>query len=362
MKIQIKNTIGLLGLLLAFTCQLCAADQLITADNPHYQYTGRVDFSNPAAPVISWPGTAVSTVFTGTGVAVMLDDQQGKNYFNVFINEDWDNPVVIAAKAGEHVYPVVSGLPAGSHKLTLFKRTEGEEGSTLFKGLVLADDQRLEAPARRPSRKIEFFGDSITSGAGNEAPLGDKDDNLAEKNHFLTYAAITARALSAEHHTTSQSGIGIMVSWFDFTMPDFYDQLNAVGNNDSRWDFSQWTPDVVVINLFQNDSWLVDKRLSPVPSTEARIQAYIDFVNRIRRVYPEATLICALGSMDATQQGSPWPGYVEQAVERIKKSSDDQKIHTFFFPFTGYAKHPRVIHHQENARLLTEFIRNTMQW
>jgi hypothetical protein len=26
----------------------------------------------------------------------------------------------------------------------------------------------------------------------------------------------------------------------------------------SKWDFSGYTPDVVVINLFQNDSWLVN--------------------------------------------------------------------------------------------------------
>lgn len=362
MNLLMKHTIGLLGLLLAFASPVWAADKLVGADNPHYQYTGRVDFADPAAPVISWPGTSVSTVFTGTEVSVVLDDQLGKNFFNVFINEDWKNPVVIKAKAGEHTYPVVSGLPAGSHKLTLFKRTEGEEGSTVFKGLLLAENQQLEAPDRPLVRKIEFFGDSITSGMGNEAPLDGKDDDLADKNHFLSYAAITARALSAEHHAISQSGIGIMVSWFDFTMPDFYDQLNAVGNNDSTWDFSQWTPDVVVINLFQNDSWLVEKRLTPVPDTEARIQAYVDFVSRIRTLYPEATLICALGSMDATADGSPWPGYIEEAVARLKKSSNDQQIYTFFFPFTGYGKHPRVIHHEENARALTDFIRTTMQW
>lgn len=334
----------------------------IKADNPHYQFTGRVDFADPLAPLISWPGTSVASVFTGPEVSVVLDDQQGKNYFSAFIDDDWENPIVIAARQGEHVYPLAKDLAAGPHKLTLFKRTEGEEGSTLFKGLILADGQELQAPARRPVRRIEFFGDSITSGMGNEADLEAGDAELAEKNHFLSYAAITARALEAEHHAISQSGIGIMISWFDFTMPDFYDQLNAVGNNDSRWDFSLWTPDVVVINLFQNDSWLVDERLKPVPDREARIQAYIDFISRIRKLYPEATLICALGSMDATKEGSPWPGYIEQAVARIKQEQGDEHIHTLFFPFTGFGKHPRVEHHQQNAALLTDFIRKTMNW
>lgn len=338
------------------------AARLITADNPHYQYTGRVDFADPALPVMSWPGSAVATVFTGSEVSVVLDDQLGKNYFSVFIDGDWENPVVLELGKGEQVYPVASNLSAGAHHLTLFKRTEGEEGSTVFKGLVLAEGQQLAAPPRRPVRKIEFFGDSITSGMGNEAGLDDGDGNLAEKNHFLSYAAITARALSAEHHAISQSGIGIMVSWFDFTMPDFYDQLNAVGNNDSRWDFSQWTPDVVVINLFQNDSWLVEDRLAPVPDEAARVQAYVNFVSRIRALYPHATLICALGSMDATKAGSPWPGYIEKAVANIREAGGDRNIYSFFFPFREFNKHPRVSHHQENAEALTAFIRTTMQW
>jgi hypothetical protein len=50
----------------------------------------------------------------------------------------------------------------------------------------------------------------------------------------MAYDAITARNLNAELHVISQSGIGIMVSWFPFIMPQFYGQLSAVGKNDSQ--------------------------------------------------------------------------------------------------------------------------------
>jgi hypothetical protein len=248
-------------LLVLLTVSSAYADQhvlaqhnIVRADNDFLQYVGRIDFSDKQAPVLSWPGSAITTVFSGTSVAVILDDQSGKNYFNAFIDDDRVSPVILKLAPGEKTYVIATGLDAGKHTLTLFKRTEGEEGETKFKGLVLDQDQVLSQPPARSTRRIEFFGDSITSGMGNEAPEDGEDDDLADKNHYLSYAAITARALDAEHHTISQSGIGIMVSWFDFIMPQFYDQLNAVGNNDSRWEFSQWTPDVVVINLFQNDS------------------------------------------------------------------------------------------------------------
>ena len=341
---------------------LFAATAISPADR-NLQYTGRIDFADPAAPLLSWPGTSIAANFTGTTLALTLDDQSGRNYFNVFIDDDYARPFVIAAEQGEKTYVVASKLSPGRHRFLLSKRTEGEEGATVFKGAQLADHASLLAPPPRLKRKIEFFGDSITSGMGDEAPDDGPDGRSDDKNNFLAYDAITARNLDAELHVTSQSGIGIMVSWFPFVMPQFYDQLNAVGRNDTRWDFSAWTPQVVVINLFQNDKWLVEEqhRLVPEPNDEQRVQAYIDFVSSIRKAYPQAFIVCALGSMDATKAGSKWPGYVTTAVTRLKEGGD-ARMATLFFEFTGFGGHPRSAQHRAMAEKLTLFIRDRMQW
>ena len=352
-------------LLIAQCVSLLAwAGTTIAPNDPQLQYTGRVDFSRTTAPEVSWAGTSLTANFTGSSLAFVLDDQDGKNFFNVFIDDDFSQPVVIGCERGEKTYTVTHKLAPGPHKFLLTKRTEGGDGATLIKGVVLADGEKLLAPPARPKHRMEIFGDSISSGMGNESP-DDGVDNLAkDKNNFMTYGAIAARELDAELHIISQSGIGVMVSWFDFIMPQFYDQLSAVGNNDTRWDFSQWTPELVLINLFQNDKWLVDreKRLNPIPTDEQRIKAYIDFVKTIRSKYPRATIICALGSMDATEEGSKWPGYITAAVAQMKKENPKEKIDTLFFKFTGYGKHPRVHHHQDNAATLTAFIKEKMGW
>jgi hypothetical protein len=351
-----------------FAAVLLAGEALaasyVKPDDANLQYTGRIDFANPAGPLLSWPGTSVEGSFTGSSLALKLDDQFGKNYFNVFIDGDLARPVVVKAGQGSRTYAVAGGLAAGPHRFLVTKRTEGEEGATVFQGLELADDAKLLPPPPRKQRHIEFFGDSITSGMGNEAPDNGPDHLLNEKNNFLSYASITARNLDAEAHVISQSGIGIMISWFPFTMPDFYDQLNAVGNNDSKWDFSRWTPDVVVINLMQNDSWLIDreKRLLPVPDDSQRVQAYKQFVQKIRAIYPRAYIVCALGSMDATRPNSKWPGYVRTAVTEIQREQNDSRIDTVFFDFTGFQGHPRVRQHQANAARLTDFIRQKLDW
>jgi hypothetical protein len=355
-----KFKAGLAALLLAGQA---FAGVVISADNAQLQYTGRIDFADRARPMLSWPGTSIAGNFSGASLAVKLDDQQGKNFFNVFVDGDTAKPVVIEATQGSKTYPVASGLRQGAHSFLITKRTEGEEGGTFFQGLELADDGALLPPPARQQRHIEFFGDSITSGMGNESPDDGPDHLLKDKNNYLSYASITARALNAEAHIISQSGIGVMISWFPFTMPDFYDQLSAVGDNDSKWDFNAWTPDVVVVNLFQNDRWLIDreKRLTPMPDDAQRIQAYRGLVQKIRTLYPNAYIVCALGSMDAVEQGSKWPGYMRAAVAQMRQLGD-QRIDSIVFPYTGFGGHPRIKQHQANAAQLTAFIRQKVGW
>ncbi|WP_416308369.1 SGNH/GDSL hydrolase family protein [Neptunicella sp. SCSIO 80796] len=361
---QLNKSIGLLLICLVWGNAAFADNVRISPDNNAYIYTGRIDFSDPRAPLLSWPGTSIKANFSGTALSVILDDDQGKNFFNVIIDGDDRYPYVIQAEKGEKTYWLSDSLGEGKHSVEIYKRTEGEEGNTAFKGLVLAEGQKLLPPPMQLPHKIEIYGDSITSGMGNEGAYNGADDNLSEKNNYLAYGSIAARQLDAELHTISQSGIGIMVSWFPFIMPQFYDQLSAVGNNDSQWDFSQWTPDVVLINLFQNDSWLVERegRMAVVPDEQQRVEAYIDFVRSIRQKYPEAEIICALGSMDATRKGSDWPDYLRQAVETMRDKFDDQKLSTLFFDFNGYGQHPRVAQHQANADKLTHFIQQKMHW
>jgi hypothetical protein len=356
----VKLSAALFAVWSCLSLNLSLAQVAIAPANSSLQYTGRIDFTHRDAPVITWPHSSISANFTGPSLAVVLDDQYGKNYFNVFIDGAQHPHTIIEARQGQHEYVISNRLSDKKHNVLITKRTEGEQGATVFKGLTLADRGKLQRPAMRPKRRIEFFGDSITSGMGNEAAIDAADDVLKEQNSYMSYASITARNLSAEMHMTSQSGIGIMVSWFNFTMPQFYDQLSAVGDNDTHWDFDSWTPDVVVINLFQNDSWLVEKRLDPIPTDEQRIQAYVDFVASIRSKYPKAYIVCTLGSMDATQHGSKWPGYIESAISRLKPN--DKKIDSLFFEFAGYGKHPRVQHHQVNAEKLTRFIQHKMHW
>jgi len=339
----------------------CSSEKhIILPDNPKIQYTGRIDFTDLHSPVLYWPGTYLKANFNGTSIQIVLDDSQGNNFYNAIIDNDSDHPVILDCDMGNQVYSVATGLKDTTHLIMLFRRTEGFSGPTVFKGFILDKRKTLSTPPERPKRKIEFYGNSITCGMGNECEDNAEDENNAKRNNFLAYGAITARNLNADYTCIAKSGIGILISWFDMVMPEYYDRLNPA-DPESKWNFSRWTPDVVVINLFQNDSWLIG-RLDPAPGEKQIVQAYMDFIKTIREKYPDAYMICSLGSMDAVKKGQPWPGYIRQAVDQWKRKSGDKKIDCLFFEFDGTGKHPRVRHHQKMANELTGFIKTKMNW
>ncbi|MEP3925733.1 MAG: hypothetical protein ABJM37_08580, partial [Gilvibacter sp.] len=78
--------------------------QTISAADQGFLYTGRVDFSDPNQPLISWPGTSIKANFTGNSLVILMDDENGKNYFNVILNGKDQFPAVISLQKGLHEY------------------------------------------------------------------------------------------------------------------------------------------------------------------------------------------------------------------------------------------------------------------
>jgi len=329
----------------------------IPADNENFQYTGRVDFSDKKAPVITWPGTCIKAKFTGTSLKVILDDREGKNFFDVYIDGDYSKPHRIACKKGKATCDVVDDLEKSTHTMLLFKRTEGEQGSTAFHGVVLDEGGKLEKPEKRPELGIEIIGDSISCGLENE---GKKKESNVGSNNFMSYGAITARELDAEYMCIAKSGIGMIESWFPITMPQYYDRLHAnsvdLKADYKKWDFEKWQPDIVVINLFQNDSWVYQykKNKKKRPSDKGCVQAYVDFVKTVRKHNPKAHIFCTLGSMSASK--TKWADYVKSAAEQMVKSGD-KKVHSYIFKTKTGNRHPNVKEHKRMAKELTEVIK-----
>ncbi len=341
----------------------CAAQVNIRANDPHIRYMGRIALTDSAAE-LSWSASSVKINFYGSSVTATLKDERADNNYNVIV--DGKVMKVVHPAAAKTNYTLISGLTPGKHTLELFKRTEWAMGKTWFYGFGLSKGERILPPPATQKRKIEFFGNSIPCGYADEDTTGKDRGTSQYENGYVSYAAITARHFNAEFHNTSKSGIGITVSWFPLIMPEMYNRLDATDPN-SKWDFSKYRPDVVVINLFQNDSWIVNMpnneqfkaRFGTAPPAPVFIiDAYRNFVKTIRATYPKAQIMCILGSMDATKPGSPWPGYIDAAVASLH----DKRIYTHFIPYKNTNGHPSVKEQQAMADDLTGFIEQKIKW
>jgi hypothetical protein len=61
--------------------------------------------------------------------------------------------------------------------------------------------------------------------------------------------------------------------------------------------------------------------------------------------------------MDATQDGSPWPGYINSAVNLL----GDSNMFTCFFPYQEKGGHPKVEDHINMANILIKFIEDNIK-
>ncbi|RKR85534.1 lysophospholipase L1-like esterase [Mucilaginibacter gracilis] len=340
-----------------------SAQKVVGFKDEHIGYMGRIAYQADAAKVF-WSGSYMLINFRGTEASVTLKDERGDNYFNIIID---GKVIVLHPDAQKRTYQLAKGLAKGPHTLMIFKRTEWADGTTLFYGFQFNDGAELLPLPPAKKRKIEFYGDSITSGYGVEDFDGGNNSYLPPyKNNYITYAALTARHFDAQYSCISKSGIGITVGYTDMTMPELYDRLDPNDPN-SRWDFAKYAPDVVVVNLFQNDASMMRQADRPQfkarfgdqqPSQEFIIETYRKFIQSIRSKYPNAQIICALGDMDACKESLPWRGYVEKAVSRMK----DNAITAHFFAYKNTPGHPSVEEQQAMADDLIKYITNTVKW
>lgn len=331
----------------------------ISASDPDLRYVGRWDWSEAAAPRCAWSASRVLIRFEGKSLDAKIRDN-GKNLWQVLV--DGKAGAVIQTRAGEQVYRVADGLAAGEHTVELVKRTEASVGPAQFLGFQGAEGS-VAKPVPALGRRLEVIGDSISCGYGNEAASEKERFNPATENACLTYGAIAAKELGAEYVCVAWSGKKL---WPNNTIPELYDRI-VPQDAASKWDFSKWQPDAVVINLATND-------FNPKnPEEEGWVNAYKEFIGRIRKNYPGARIYCAIGTM----MNDEWPQgnmalttvrkYIDRVVSEMKASGED-KLGIIDFGIQkrenglGADWHPSVKTQQVMGEQLAAVLKKDLNW
>ena len=322
---------------------------------------GRFDTTDATRPSFSWSGSAMVARFQGTGATLRIDGSP--NQFTVVVDGNVASQV-LKVVSGTSQYPIATGLSAGTHDVVVWKRTEGNQGSNRFLGLDVTGGQLLAAGAA-PDRRIEIYGDSITAGYGMDGAGPGCPYTPDTENHYLTYAALTARTLNAELHAVAWSGIGMYRNYgvsgaSADAMPAVYARILA-STATSTWDFAKWQPHVVVINLGTNDASTNGDPGAPYET------AYLGFVRALRQKYPNAHLLLTIGPMLDGANLTAIKGHLQKVIS-TRAGEGDTKMSFLEFPVQQQADgygcdyHPSPTTNAKMATLLTAEVKARLGW
>lgn len=271
---------------------IAGAPVIISPANPLIEYTGRIDFANPAAPRFSFSGVTVRAAFTGSSISILLDDELGTNYYTVVL-DGIVQPKLHPAQ-GSQTYVVGTNLRGATHEVELFRLTEVDFGRTSFLGFAIDSGASIIPLFNPRPRLIEWIGNSITCGYGNEGVLGETFTPATE-NHYLTYAAFSSRNFGARHLSVSKSGIGVYrnnggpVSGSTACMLNYYPRIFLYSAS-PIYNFSE-TPDLVCVDLGTND-------FSYGGGDSSRfVNAFLKFVDTLQTRYDHPDVLLLVGPM-----------------------------------------------------------------
>lgn len=244
--------------------------------------------------------------------------------------------------------------PEKENLITIYKDTQpmsGEAMHSLFiHGAGLSDGGQF-CPVVPRKLKIEFIGDSITSGEGL---AGGPDEGEWITQWFCaskTYAVQAAKALCADWSMVSQCGWGLCWGWdgnIHSEMPSHYEDVCSVMWGDhqksigalDKYDFEKGS-DFVVLNLGTNDNgaffqppWkdengkeyilTVDENKKACAGDAEKIyNGAINFLKKIRLHNPEAKILWTWGMIKLVTV----PQIIQKAIDDYKKQTGDEKVY-----------------------------------
>lgn len=339
-----------------------ADTRVITAKDPHIQYSGRTEGIGTDKVTFGWSGARIRLRFQGSSsVGLWLEDDSGDNYAMAWIDGGPGRKFRLDARDG--FYPLADGLGAGEHTVEVVRVTEGFLGRTHFRGFVL---ERGAGPVAwrlaAGKRGIEFIGDSITCGYGVEVDDPNLHFEPATENFCLGYSGLAARELEADYVVVARSGIGMVRNYdgprdgSEDTMPQvypatFYNHPERIG------DARSFQPDVVCLNLGTNDFSTTGVNV------EKFIATYAEFLRMLLARYPDAKIVLLQGPMD-TSAG------LRSALNAVRdglSANDRPRVHFLALSPQGSVGlgadyHPNRAQSRINAAELASFLRQLMGW
>lgn len=338
------------------------------ADNKAFHYMGRIDRAGAEALFI-YAGSNVSCKFKGTYVKLRLRNMPMCEYYAVGVVIDGvQYKLELEANGDEQVLTVAEKLPEGEHSFMLFKRMGAAH---YFSFISFETDGEILPSDKKYDLKLEYYGDSVSAGEVTEAVF--YEGHCDPENHkgfydnsYFSYTFSLARKLNAEFYNNSQGGLALFDKTGYFCGPELetmkgleftYNKMSYVPYAPcgvSDWDFSRYTPDIVIFAIGQNDANPNPKAIFDKEYAEKWKAKYKEIALDIKGKYgsPKFILITTVLMHDPE-----WDRVIGEIAEELGEGA-----YHYMFRRNGAATpgHPRITEQEEMALELEKFIREVV--
>ncbi len=263
--------------------------------------------------------------------------------------------------------------------ISIIKDTQPMAGDVLHElkitGLKL-DDNGTFCAIKPRKYKIEFIGDSLTSGEG----LAGNPDEMDWITQWMcaskTYAVQLAKKMNADWSTISQCGWGLCWGWngdVTSSIPLYYEQVCGVLNGDQQQAMGSCDvvandggSDYVILNLGTNDNSGFnsqdDGKGAEGVAGKAIVSEVKHFLTAIRRHNPRARIIWTWGIMPLDIV----PALIQKGIKEYMAESADMNVYPLELDSMttiekceedkGSRGHPGLISHKRAAEKIMDFI------
>ena len=339
----------------------------VTSSTPRLRLLGRMDpAQSPVA--LDWTGSGLECAFHGTDLWAELEAPAFSPVMWMIVLADGAPVTRFPVEPGIRFYPLILGMePQNTRTITLMKETQcmpdNPEATVLLHSLRM-NGTLEELPVR--DLRIEFVGDSLTSGEGALAPRGNDEWITPWFSARGNYSWVACNELNAERRILSQSGWGVCWDWEhnpEHTLTAHYEEIAGVLRGPAAekrgctkpYDFSAWRPDVVCIRLGTNDNNGMNVRNSLEEDRNRFVQGALGLLRRVRKNNPGASVVWILPASDCR------PELPAEAV-RLAREEGMDRLYTFALPDyhdedTGARFHPNAEWNRKAGLLLAAFLR-----
>ncbi|MBR5514615.1 MAG: hypothetical protein IKU52_00255 [Clostridia bacterium] len=316
-----------------------------------YKTTGRTILTDEGLMMLSSADSFEFNANCEDRVSIYIT-AKGENtdvYFTVYIDGERKNPRFHVSE-GKNVLVPVTDLKKGEHNIKLVRQTEWDRGDVYITDVEIKGE--LIDPPKDKEVFIEFVGDSLVSGFGNQpkeySPI-EWGGASAYQDATKAYPFMISQALDCDISVVAIQGIGTSCGGWEFTMNEVYENYPRVNEKDYSYSPKR-SADIVVVHLLGNDKYEYENRGFTLDYVFEKAE---ELCRMVRAKHPNAAVIFC--PADFCEKGA------KMIEEKLGGAENGYYSTILYMDALGKGAHPSVAGHESAVEALLPLMKDILE-